>query len=98
MKQFLIIALLAITSLGANAQQPQRPLPNQFRDYVDFRMKQEGIKHRPVGPMLPKPKKVIEKKNTIVLVFDKKEFEKFQASRRMAFHRPMMRRPMMWNK
>jgi hypothetical protein len=39
MKNLLIIALLAITSLGANAQPPmqqmQRPLSNQFRDFVD---------------------------------------------------------------
>ena len=36
MKNLLIIALLTITSLGANAQPPmQRPLPNQFRDFVD---------------------------------------------------------------
>jgi len=33
MKQILIIALLAITSLGANAQ------PNQFRDYVDHQQR-----------------------------------------------------------
>jgi hypothetical protein len=33
MKQLLIIALLAITSLGANAQ------PNQFRDYVDHQQR-----------------------------------------------------------
>ena len=97
MKQLLIVALLMIISFGAKSQQP---LPNQFRDYVDFRMKQEGIKHRPtpsfVGPMIPKPKKVIEKKNTIVLIFDKKEFERFQAQRKMAFYRPMMRRQPMW--
>ena len=36
MKHLLIIALLTITSLGASAQPPmQRPLPNQFRDFVD---------------------------------------------------------------
>ena len=38
MKNLLIIALLAITSLGASAQPPmppQRQLPNQFRDFVD---------------------------------------------------------------
>ena len=38
MKKLLLIALLAITSLGANAQPPrpiQHPLPNQFRDFVD---------------------------------------------------------------
>ena len=42
MKNLLIIALLAITSLGASAQQPippQRPLPNQFRDFVDHQQR-----------------------------------------------------------
>ena len=45
MKKLLFIALLAITSLGANAQPPmQRPMPNQFRDFVDFKMNQEKPK------------------------------------------------------
>ena len=98
MKQLLIVALLAITSLGAAAQKPNhQPLPNQFRDYVNFRMAQEGIRHIPqTGHFMPKPKKVIEKKNTIVLVFDKKEFERFQAQSKIVSHRPMMRRPLMW--
>ena len=42
MKNLLIIALLAITSLGASAQPPmppQRPLPNQFRDFVDHQQR-----------------------------------------------------------
>ena len=42
MKHLLIIALMTITSIGANAQPPtQRPLPNQFRDYVDYSQGQE---------------------------------------------------------
>ena len=40
MKNLLIIALLALTSLGASAQLPmQRPLPNQFRDFVDHQQR-----------------------------------------------------------
>ena len=40
MKKLLLIALLAITSLGASAQLPmQRPLPNQFRDFVDHQQR-----------------------------------------------------------
>ena len=49
MKNLLIIALLAITSLGASAQPPmQRPLPNQFRDFVDHQQKWERpqIEHK----------------------------------------------------
>ena len=53
MKKFLITALLAITSLGASAQPPrqlqgQRPLPNQFRDFVDHqqRFERPEIQHK----------------------------------------------------
>ena len=49
MKNLLLIALLAITSLGASAQPPmQRPLPNQFRDFVDHQQKWERpqIEHK----------------------------------------------------
>ena len=51
MKKLLIVALLAITSLGANAQPPmpmQRPLPNQFRDFVDHQQRGERpqIEHK----------------------------------------------------
>jgi len=49
MKKLLLIALLAITSLGASAQPPmQRPLPNQFRDFVDHQQKWERpqIEHK----------------------------------------------------
>ena len=49
MKNLLIIALLTITSLGANAQPPmQRPLPNQFRDFVDHQQRWERpqIEHK----------------------------------------------------
>ena len=49
MKKLLLIALLAITSLRANAQPPiQRPLPNQFRDFVDHQQRWERpqIEHK----------------------------------------------------
>jgi len=49
MKKLLLIALLAITSLGASAQPPmQRPLPNQFRDFVDHQQRWERpqIEHK----------------------------------------------------
>ena len=51
MKKLLLIALLAITSLGASAQPPmppQRQLPNQFRDFVDHQQRWERpqIEHK----------------------------------------------------
>ena len=48
MKKLLLITLLAITSLGVNAQPPQRPLPNQFRDFVDHQQRWERpqIEHK----------------------------------------------------
>jgi hypothetical protein len=51
MKNLLITALLAITSLGANTQPPmppQRPLPNQFGDFVDHQQRGEHpqIEHK----------------------------------------------------
>jgi hypothetical protein len=44
MKQLLTLVAVLFTTV-AMAQPPmQRPLPNQFRDYVDFRMQQEKPK------------------------------------------------------
>ena len=69
---------MAITSYGAIAQPPmQRPLPNQFRDYVDFRKQQE----RP---------KVERKDGKVIITMTEQQFRVMQQRRR---HMMMNRRP-----
>ena len=68
MKKFLIIVLLAITSLEVDAQPSRRPLPNQFRDYVDFRMQQE----RP---------KVEHKDGKVIITMSEEQFKHMQQMR-----------------
>ena len=48
MKNLILITALSLFSLNSFSQAPQRQLPNQFRDYVDFRMSQEkpNIEHK----------------------------------------------------
>lgn len=69
---------MAITSYGVIAQPPmQRPLPNQFRDYVDFRKQQE----RP---------KVEHKDGKVIITMTEQQFRVMQQRRRhmMVNHRP----------
>jgi len=74
---------MTITSYGATAQPPmQRPLPNQFRDYVDFRQQQE------------KPK-VERKDGKVIITMTEQQFKMMQ-QRRMRMrknipgHRPSL--------
>lgn len=60
---------MTITSYGATAQPPmQRPLPNQFRDYVDFRKQQE----RP---------KVERKDGKVIITMTEQQFKMMQQRR-----------------
>jgi hypothetical protein len=81
MKKSLIIALLAITSLGASAQPPrqlqgQRPLPNQFRDFVDHQQKFE------------KPQ-IQHKDGKVIITMTEEQFRHMQQMRMQ--HRPGIR-------
>ena len=82
MKKLLILALMAITSYGATAQPPHRPLPNQFRDYVDFKMQQE----RP---------KIEHKDGKVTIVMSEEQFKHMQQMRmrQRNFHHVAMRQP-----
>ena len=83
MKKLLIIALLAITSLGANAQHPaRRPQPNQFRDFVNFKIMEE------------KPQ-IEHKDGKVIIVMSE---ERFQLMQQMKQRQPMTRRRMPMNK
>ena len=78
MKKLLLIALLAITSLGVSAQPPmQRPLPNQFRDFVDHQQKWE----RP---------QIEHKDGKIIITMSEQQFKTMQHRRKQA---GMSRRP-----
>jgi hypothetical protein len=81
MKKLLILALMTITSYGATAQPPYRPLPNQFRDYVDFRKQQE------------KPK-VEHKDGKVIITMSEEQFKRMQQIRmnqQRGFHPVVMR-------
>lgn len=82
MKKLLFLALMAITSYGATAQPPHRPLPNQFRDYVDFRMRQE----RP---------NVEHKDGKVIITISEEQFKHMQQMRmrQRDFHPVVMRQP-----
>ena len=58
---------------------------NQFRDYVEFQQTQEGKKeiHRPV-PHTPfiRPKEIIKKKDVVIVIYDRKNFERLEHFRR----------------
>ena len=76
MKKLLIIALLAITSLGASAQPPmQRPLPNQFRDFVDHQQRWE----RP---------RIEHKDGKVIITMSEEQFR----TRQLRLQRVMMKR------
>lgn len=86
MKNLLIIALLAITSLGASAQPPippQRQLPNQFRDFVDHQQRwgRPQIEH---------------KGDKVIITMSEQQFRMMQQRRRhmMMNRRPGLRHPM----
>ena len=72
---------MAIMSYGATAQPPmQRPLPNQFRDYVDFRKQQE----RP---------KVERKDGKVIITMTEQQFRMMQQMRmrQRGFHPASMK-------
>jgi len=78
MKNIIFLVLISFFSLMSFAQPPQqRPLPNQFRDYVDFRQSQE----RPI----------IEHKNgNVIITMSEEAFRRMQImrmnQRRQRFH------------
>lgn len=72
---------MTITSYGATAQPPHRPLPNQFRDYVNFRKQQE------------KPK-VEHKNGNVIITMSEEQFKRMQQMRmnqQRGFHHVVMR-------
>ena len=74
MKKLLTLVAVLFTTVAMSQPPMQRPLPNQFRDYVDFRMQQE------------KPK--IERKDgKVTIVVTEQQFRMMQ-QRRPVHHRP----------
>lgn len=69
---------------------------NQFRDYVEFQQAQEGKRelHRPL-PHVPfiRPKRIIRKHDEVIVIYDKKDFEKLEHFRRIQIMRMRESRP-----
>ena len=67
-------------------------LYNQFRDYVEFQQHPRP-EHRPM-PLnyLPRPKEVIKRGDKVMVVYDRKEWERFMIARRVHFRRMMQHR------
>jgi len=75
MKQLLTLVAVLFTTVAMSQSPMQRPLPNQFRDYVDFRMQQE------------KPK-VERKDGKVIITMSEEQFRAMQQRRKhMAMNR-----------
>ena len=58
---------------------------NQFRDYVEFQKAQEARieQHRPIPhPSFIRPKEIIKKRDVVVVIYDRKDFERLEHFRR----------------
>ena len=73
-------------------------LYNQFRDYVEFQQRQPVQGHRPMPfGYLPRPKEVVKKGDRVIVVYDRKEWERFMIAKRVQFKRMMEhRKPVQW--
>ena len=79
MKKVLFAALLMITSIAAFSQQaPKAPFRHEGRVEMrgNFEHSTQFTPHQ--FPMHPKPEKVIVKGNKVIVIFDKKAFEKLK--------------------
>jgi len=68
-------------------------LYNQFRDYVEFQQQHPRPEHRPM-PLnyLPRPKEVIKRGDKVMVVYDRREWERFIIARKVHFRRMMQHR------
>lgn len=66
-------------------------LYNQFRDYVEFQQQHQRMpEHRPMPfSYLPRPKEVIKRGDKVMVVYDRKEWERFMIARKVHFRRMM---------
>ena len=85
MKKILVAVLLMITSISAFSQ--RKPiLNNQFSDYVQFQKRQQNFVPNHF-PMHPKPLSVTVKKDKVIVVFSREDFQKL---------RPMINNRIIW--
>ena len=69
MKKLLTLVAILFTTVAMAQHPAKRPLPNQFRDFVDFRMQQE------------KPK-VERKDGKVIITMTEEQFRMMQQRRR----------------
>lgn len=57
-------------------------LHNQFRDYVEFQKQHQPI-HRPIPQIhLIRPKEIIRKKDVVIVIYSRQDYEKMERLRR----------------
>lgn len=89
MKQIFLGALMLITAYAAHSQ-------NQFSDYVSYLKDKEGmiqmpdpkVIQRPEFHLFPKPIEVKKTHNKVIVVFDRKEFERFRYLQQKRWQHP----------
>ena len=88
MKQILLGALMLITAYGARSQ-------NQFADYVNFLKDGEYIQmpdpkkiQRAEFHLFPRPIEVKKTHNKVIVIFDRKEWERFRYMQHKRWLRP----------
>ena len=77
MKKVLFATALVMTSIFAFSQEQPKPIQhNQFSDYVQF---QQEHQPRPEHfPMHPKPERVIVKRNKVIVIFNREDFQRLR--------------------
>ena len=87
MKNIIFAVLLMITSITAFSQD-KKVLHNQFSDYVQFQKDHQRPNFRTQHfPMHPKPLSITVKRDKVIVVFKKEDFQRL---------RPMVRDRVMW--
>jgi len=93
MKNILMIALMVITTYGAQAQ-------NQFADYVGYLKDKEGNKQEMIQMpdphnvkrfewhMFPRPIEIKKTHTKVIVVFDRKEWERMRLMQHRRWVRP----------
>ena len=92
MKTLLISALMMITSYGVQAQTMEKG----YFDHLQMNDPKKIQHHE--WRMFPKPLSIKKTHNKVIVVFDRKEWERMQFIHRRAGMRRIPPRPAMWSK
>ena len=87
MMKVILIFLISFLSFCVSAQEPQRPLPNQFRDFVEFQQNRQQFE-RP---------EIVRKNGKVIITMSEAQFERMRhmrMSQRKGFRPMRMNSPM----